>query len=120
MQTCRICKETKPLTEYHWRNDSKKYHTKCKDCWTSDQMARNYGITLDEYERRFAYQNGVCAICSLPQNSTRNQRLCVDHDHDTGAIRGLLCDTCNRGIGLLKDDARILDRAALYLRSTQQ
>jgi hypothetical protein len=83
-------------------------------------MVRNYGIGLDKYEKMFETQNGICAICGLEQQSTRNIRLCVDHCHDTGMVRGLLCDRCNRGIGLLQDDYRILDKASTYLRRASQ
>ncbi len=83
-------------------------------------MQRNYGINLADYDCMYHEQDGLCAICHLPQNSKRNTRFCVDHDHDTGEVRGLLCDSCNRGIGLLKDDPRLLENAAKYLRSFKE
>lgn len=119
-QTCRRCNLTKPLSDYFFRKDSQKHQTLCKTCWHNDQMVRNYGIGLDEYERMLEEQQGVCAICGLEQNSKRNTRLCVDHCHDTGSVRGLLCDRCNRGIGLLQDDYRILNKASDYLRRFTQ
>lgn len=65
-----------------------------------------------------AIQNGVCAICSEPE--TRKMKgtpaaLCVDHNHETGEIRGLLCNRCNRTIGLLEDDPEFFKRAYDYL-----
>lgn len=54
-----------------------------------------YGITLDEYERLFIEQNGLCAICKA---EPIKYKLAVDHDHDTGAVRGLLCPPCNRAL----------------------
>ena len=119
MKQCRSCGVEKPLSEFHKRSDTGKYQTACKSCYHSQQMKRNYGITLEDYDRMYKEQNGVCKICSLPQVSKRNTRLCVDHDHGTGKVRGLLCDDCNRGIGLLKDDARLLDKASEYLRAAQ-
>lgn len=117
MKQCRSCGVEKPLSEFHKRSDTGKHQNACKICYHSAQLRRNYGITLDDYDRIYEDQNGVCAICHLPQMSTRNTRFCVDHDHDTGEVRGLLCDSCNRGIGLLKDDPRLLERAPQYLRA---
>ena len=56
-----------------------------------------FNITLDDYDRMFEEQKGVCAICGQPQKSSR--RLAVDHNHITGKIRGLLCTVCNTDLG---------------------
>lgn len=74
---------------------------------------QKYGITLADYDEMFEAQGGMCAICFGPPKSGR--RMAVDHDHDTGAIRGLLCNTCNLAIGHLKDDPMIVASAAIYL-----
>jgi hypothetical protein len=80
-----------------------------------DKYYRNYyGISLEEYNSLFDKQGGVCAICSTPP-STR--RLAVDHCHDTGKVRGLLCVKCNAGIGNLNDDVEMLKAAIKYLES---
>lgn len=78
-----------------------------------------YGIEPDEYKVLYSNQDGKCAICKQPPKSTRS--LCVDHDHKTGAVRGLLCDSCNGGIGLLGDSIIRLHEAIEYLtlHSTQ-
>ena len=120
MKTCRVCGQGKNLTEFHTRKDTGKIRNECKTCHADKQMQRNYGIDLSTYNRMFQEQGGVCKICNLPQKSTRNDRLAVDHCHETGKVRGLLCDGCNRGIGLLKDDYRIIERAASYLRSQDE
>ena len=82
-------------------------------------LIRNYGITLEEYDRLFFLQSGRCAICGGEETSTIKgvvKRLSVDHCHDTGRIRGLLCNSCNRGIGLLKDSVEVLSSAIEYLK----
>lgn len=59
-------------------------------------------------------QNGVCAICLKPPTV---KALCVDHSHDTGTVRGLLCDKCNQGLGRFDDDPTMLEAAIQYLKS---
>lgn len=79
----------------------------------NSHLVRNYGITLDEFNAMLRKQHGVCAICEGVCSSGKN--LSVDHDHQTGAIRGLLCSNCNRAIGLLGDRHDWAQRAADYL-----
>jgi Recombination endonuclease VII len=75
---------------------------------------RARGITETIYQTMLSEQNGVCALCF---NSEKEERaFSVDHDHETGLVRGLLCSQCNRGIGLLKDSPAILIRAAEYIQ----
>jgi len=68
-----------------------------------------------EYDAKLKKQNGVCAICKLPE-PVPNRRLSVDHDHETGQRRGLLCTKCNIGLGWFKEDPRLLFAAALYIK----
>jgi hypothetical protein len=76
-----------------------------------------YGITPEEYDKILESQSGVCGICKLEQATTARQyRLYVDHDHRTGQIRGLLCHTCNLGLGHFKDQIPLLQNATDYLR----
>jgi hypothetical protein len=76
-------------------------------------LKRNYGITLQEYDAMFEAQGGMCAICGEPRPEERT--LHVDHDHETGEIRGLLCFRCNNALGDLRDDYELFQRAADYL-----
>jgi hypothetical protein len=80
-------------------------------------LKRNYGLTPADYEAMLAAQGGGCAICAAPRPA--GQALHVDHCHDTGAVRGLLCFTCNAGLGMFDHDADGLARAATYLRSAR-
>lgn len=85
----------------------------------------NFGITLEEYNEMLIKQMGVCKICLKPETSIdgRNKRvkaLAVDHDHITGKIRGLLCYSCNIGIGFLKDSSDLLKKAAEYLEEHKE
>jgi hypothetical protein len=80
-------------------------------------LRRHYGITVDEYEWLLSAQGGVCKICRKPETG-RRKSLSVDHCHASDRIRGLLCDRCNRGIGLLRDDLIVLTAAVAYLEAT--
>ncbi|MDM4722765.1 endonuclease VII domain-containing protein [Micromonospora sp. WMMA1363] len=83
-----------------------------------------YGMTIEEYAQLLVKQDGRCAVCrSISPGSNRARSdlsFCVDHDHVTGHVRGLLCQACNRAIGMLKDDPDIIEAAARYVRRHRQ
>jgi hypothetical protein len=78
-----------------------------------NDLQRKYGITTAEYDALLARQNGGCAICR--RRPKENERLCVDHCHITGLIRGLLCHSCNIALGRFRDDQTSLIAALAYL-----
>lgn len=80
---------------------------------TARQWRYAYGLTEADYRRLEHRQGGACAICG-----DQPELLFVDHDHRTGAVRGLLCDPCNRAIGHLRDSPGVCTRAAEYLRGS--
>jgi len=84
-------------------------------------LKRSYGITLSQYREMEQSQNFVCAICGNPETSfdSKQQKvrsLSVDHCHNTGKVRGLLCSHCNHAIGKFKDDVSLLEKAIKYLK----
>lgn len=81
---------------------------------------RRYGITMQEYRAMSLRQDGKCAICRHPERTERNRLLTIDHDHVSGHIRELLCSHCNRAIGLLQDDPKIIRAAAAYVERNRQ
>lgn len=138
--TCRLAKPYACFYLHRRRGDgSFAYDASCKACqsararrWAKDNPKRHrdnrrrhafkatYGITEADYDRLLAEQGGVCAICGLDEPASHGRtgtqfRLSVDHCHETGAIRGILCQKCNRAIGLLGDDPELLTRAIQYL-----
>ncbi len=134
MKTCNTCKQTKPRQDYPGKPTGKdKYSNTCKRC-TNDRrkafrrknpdivknecLRRTFGITLDEYRQILLEQGGVCDICGKPETSTfrgKLKHLSVDHDHETGKVRGLLCNDCNIGLGWFKDNVQVLRNAIHYL-----
>lgn len=121
-----VCTKCKLKKDFHKGNK-----TWCKDCvnaynkvwyennrerglrWRKNgHLKRTYGITLDEFEVKLKEQNGVCAICGIKQEG---KHLAVDHNHTTNKIRGLLCENCNRGVGMFKDNVALMQKAIDYL-----
>ena len=87
------------------------------------QLKKNFDITYDDYVQMLAKQNGVCAICSEKEAYKSNsgegklRDLSVDHNHQTGQIRGLLCAKCNAAIGMVKEEIPRLHAMIRYLES---
>jgi Autographiviridae endonuclease VII len=90
---------------------------------------RRYGITLEALARLLHEQDGRCAICRRPWQSCKPVKrardeglflhhLCVDHDHESGRVRGLLCNACNTGIGVFEEDPARLLNAVAYVQSS--
>lgn len=97
----------------HHKIKARKWRLKNKEKSRNHRFVHLYGITTKEYEKMYANQNGSCAICETPNLS--GKLLCVDHDHKTGRVRGLLCDKHNWMIGHANDNILTLYRAADYL-----
>jgi hypothetical protein len=76
-------------------------------------LRNRYGITLDAYAALLSLQNGKCGICGAVPSAIG---LAVDHDHTSRRVRGLLCGSCNMGVGRFRDRADLLEAAARYLR----
>lgn len=77
-------------------------------------LRRHFGITLERYEEMHAEQGGLCAICARPERIP-GRLLAVDHDHESGAVRGLLCRACNSGLGHFEDSLELVQEASAYL-----
>lgn len=83
---------------------------------------RKLGLSPEDYDRLQQVQQGLCAICGKPETVVHHitgepGRLAVDHCHETGVIRGLLCQRCNKGLGLFLDDPALLQQAAAYIEA---
>jgi hypothetical protein len=122
VKTCTACKKELPLSEFYKDKSRKGGLTlRCKTCTRKRRkkisrradLKKRYNLSTEEYEYISFKQGHKCAICGT--KSTNGRRLSVDHDHSTGAIRGLLCQACNSGIGQLKDDPDVVIKAYNYL-----
>lgn len=81
---------------------------------TGEEKARSHGLTLESYRAMLAAQDSLCGICHEPM-----ARVCIDHDHQTGVVRRLLCHNCNVAIGHLRDDPQLIRAAATYIETFQ-
>lgn len=134
-RVCRHCLQRKSMAEFN-RVERGRYRQRvCKPC-VQKRVGRNrdanpsrhaaqrrkwwlkerYGLTPAEFEAMLVDQEGRCRLCMerLTKVTVR-----IDHDHQTGAVRGLLCHNCNLGLGYFRDDPHALDRAAAYLRRVE-
>lgn len=132
---CSKCGEIKHTNEFNQRKASKDgFTSRCTQCLNTKAMkvrseqpevtrARNlkkrFNMTIDEYNTIFLGQKGKCAICEKAETNRDSKGsskwLCVDHNHNDGTIRGLLCSSCNTGIGQLGDSVKTLKSAIEYL-----
>ena len=92
----------------------RKYRETNKIMIHDKRLKRLYGIGYEQYSKMFESQNGNCAIC------LEQKELVVDHDHNTKEVRGLLCTSCNFGIGNLKDSLLLLESAKQYIINSNQ
>jgi hypothetical protein len=137
-KVCAKCKKELPLSMFgkHCRHKDG-LRTRCKECESSDNKARRqqalqedyegtrekerasnlhrmFKISIEFWKQKAEAQENKCAICN--KECITGKRLAVDHDHETGVIRDLLCSNCNQGLGKFQDSPQLLDKAAEYLR----
>ena len=122
LRVCRFCGQEKELNAFP--KNGKYFRYDCLTCankrrakrpfkYPSSQYYRKskYGLSEEAYQDMIRRQQGACACCH------EVKRLVIDHDHDTGKIRGLLCSTCNTGLGHFSDSLDKLQKAIVYLES---
>ena len=132
---CRTCSKTKNLIGdfYLSRKDptlASSYCYECKECTRSrvtknykknpakhrnTHLLRSYGISSEDFDKLLTEQNHCCAICGTSEPGGRYDTFNVDHCHETGKVRGLLCKSCNIALGEFKDDIDMLKKAVVYL-----
>lgn len=121
---CRSCRRVKAM-EYkkrpenkqkikHWVASTKK---KDPDYYRNSMLKNKYGITLEQFKQMSTRQDHKCALCFFPASKMRHKALCVDHCHETGRVRGLLCHPCNTLLGRIGDNIEGATRMLEYVRS---
>ena len=118
------CKECHKLISKLWESHNKpkryinkrNHEIKNPEKTKNNKYKRQYGITLDDYNKLLDTQNGCCAICKR-HKSEFSMALHTDHNHATGKVRGILCQKCNRGLGFFNDDTELMKEAINYLIS---
>lgn len=111
MKECRECKKLLPDSYFHSKQAI------CKACDRERAWKANHGLTSEQYIEMYKEQDGRCAICKC---YVAEKPLSIDHDHNTGKIRGLLCSNCNAGLGLLGDSVDNLQNAVSYLERNEE
>jgi hypothetical protein len=100
-----------------YKKQYRKVHPKLyTDASRRGHLKRTFGLTEDEYDTLLKKQGGGCGICGSRVDSRPGYKLAVDHDHNTGKIRGVLCSKCNIGLGWFDDNLKLLKAACGYLR----
>tara|TARA_Y100000310_G_scaffold109018_1_gene107406 strand:- start:13609 stop:14241 length:633 start_codon:yes stop_codon:yes gene_type:complete len=139
---CGQCNEYKSLDNFYIRSGKTTYRSTCKQCQENKRKAnysyekymeslpkqritnrkyhiKKYGLTWEDYQKLHEQQNYLCAICKNPETRANKNtvfKLVVDHCHDSGEVRGLLCSRCNTGLGHFKDNVSNLTSAIEYLK----
>lgn len=139
-KVCTVCKATVPYEGFAWANGSHTYRRgECRECEQEKRRkhkAKNpqkhkeehrraiiknkYGLSRDDWQRRYDEQNGLCPICKEPIDIFAS----IDHDHSCcdspsscgQCVRGILCRKCNSGLGYLNDDLSLLENAVAYMK----
>ena len=126
---CTDCHKVLPLDRFYYVNKSKQFFSSyCKDCsnkrkqkksngvfYRKRRLKRNYNLTEESFHNMLELQENKCLICGKVFDFTIKMEACIDHDHTTGKVRGLLCTQCNSGLGFFKDNIEYLKKAIEYL-----
>ena len=145
MKYCRKCKTDKPEAEFYFDNSRNAVSAPCKECrialvtelskgWKKSnpdkvkqsgrrtKLKKLYGLSPETLSEIWIAQNKSCKICKRPLSLSATEKSSkphVDHDHVSGVVRGLLCLTCNTGLGMFGDSAGLLEAAKQYLLLTR-
>jgi 5-methylcytosine-specific restriction endonuclease McrA len=129
LQFCPLCQNSKLLMEFHasTRGKSGGYCIECKrkknrqhylahpGDRTDTHRQRTYGVSPEDYEAMMLEQERSCGICKRPFEGMASRSIHIDHDHQTGAVRGILCQNCNNGAALLLDNPDLILEACCYI-----
>jgi hypothetical protein len=112
-----LCKKCSGRKTKEW---ARQHPTEWERSRRKSWLKTKYGMSPEQYDALLAAQGGVCAICKNPPTDSRGFRMHIDHDHETGAVRGILCGSCNNGLGNFKDSPDLLVTASCYVTKHRQ
>lgn len=128
LRTCTKCGTTEPHTEFYkdrgvcrpcTRAQQRAYRSRRPDFHRNHNLKQRYGITIEDFESIISQQNFACAICEVEISHALDYKsgksVAVDHNHETGEVRGILCSKCNLILGHARESTDILYRSILYL-----
>ncbi len=115
MKVCTNCKQEKPIKDFYTRTDTGKKKSQCKQCESTKTRRRRYDISEDEFDKLMLTTNCDCCGKELPTKYSKY----IDHCYKTNKIRGILCNSCNAGIGKLGDNTEGVLRALEYLNKAK-
>ncbi len=122
---CNKCSRDLPTTKFGLRtygNGEKALQSKCKDCERvirkqyykpHEYARRKFKLSEEDYNTLINRSQGLCEVCNTPMT-----KRCIDHDHKTGKVRGVLCNNCNTSLGLLNDSVETLNKLIQYLEQS--
>jgi hypothetical protein len=131
---CKGCDATKLIDEFYLRNKTSMVrHSTCKECdkrrvsatpsivKREQALKRMYGITQQDYDKMLLEQNNQCAICGTtePKGRHTSNYFVVDHCHNSGKVRKLLCHNCNTALGLVGDNISTIEEMIKYVKKHQ-
>jgi hypothetical protein len=125
-KVCTLCNQEKPIKRFPFQYKKNYRYNQCSTCRSERRTPEGkykkgrrakwkelgIDITFEQYEELLKKQNNKCLICG---EESKGRKLAVDHCHETGEVRGLLCGNCNQGLGLFKDDPELMQKAAEYV-----
>lgn len=109
---CTGCRENKPVSQFyivHSKRRENKPYSKCKLCCRAQYLVNKFNITDVQFSDIMNTTGSICQICGA------QEKLCLDHNHSTGWVRGILCHNCNLALGNFKDDYRLMEKGITYL-----
>lgn len=123
---CKVCLNKYNREQWHkspkraeyvrrWNSENKEKRARTSYVY---RLREQYGMEMEDYERLLAEQGGGCGICGRKKPTKGKRYFCVDHCHETGKVRGLLCYNCNVAVGHFRNSVALLEKAIGYLRKT--
>jgi hypothetical protein len=129
---CKQCNTELPITEFYIKTNkitgNCRFNSPCKKCFDSKRDKNyykiynrklKYNLSEAQYDNMLLEQNNCCAICGVHKDNNKKE-FSVDHCHENGKIRGLLCNNCNVALGLFKDNINIMKNAVVYLNNNNE